>query len=160
MGDDMIAHFALPFRRMGALLTVLALALSLTAAMTLTSPAADASTGCNNYYDGGWNADNPNGDLITIANYFSDCSRLDSGQVYVAAHPWLGLSSGVSYWGAASSVTWGYYGTSLTATWVFNGLTESLYIRPADSGRLVATQTESYANGTHRVLPDQWFHHA
>lgn len=79
-------------------------------------------------------------------------------KVSVLSHAFLGLSANSSYWGYASSVKWGVYGTSLTATYNFQGLTETLYITPSTRYTgLPIVETERYADGTSYTFPTQYF---
>ncbi|WP_101832553.1 hypothetical protein [Frankia canadensis] len=153
----MSRRFPRPFRRLGALLTAAALAVGLSAAMALTAPAAQASTCANNPYQGTWKATDPNGHLIVVVIDFPDCSHWNSARVQVVSHAFLGLSKNPDYWGYASSVRWGIYGTSLTATFPFKGLTEVLYITPAQKYTgLPVVETEYFANGAPYTFPTQY----
>ncbi|CAJ62524.1 MULTISPECIES: hypothetical protein [Frankia] len=154
----MSRRFALPVRRLGALFTAAALAVGLTATLGLTAPAAQASTCTDNPYQGTWKATDPDDHLIVVALEFPNCSNWNSVKVSVLSHAFLGLSANSSYWGYASSVKWGVYGTSLTATYNFQGLTETLYITPSTRYTgLPIVETERYADGTSYTFPTQYF---
>ncbi len=156
-GVTMSRRFAIPFPRLGVLFAACALTLGLTAATTLTAPAAHASTCTNNPYQGTWRATDPNGHLLVVVLDFPNCSNWNSVQVRVVSHAFLGLSSNPDYWGYASSVKWEIYGTALTATFRFPGLTESLFITPPTTYTgLPVVETEYFANGRPYTFPRQY----
>ncbi|MCK9894413.1 hypothetical protein [Frankia sp. AgB32] len=147
----------MPVPRFGVLLAAVALTLGLTAATTLTAPAAHASTCANNPYQGTWKATDPNGHLIVVVLDFPNCSDWNSVKVQVVSHAFLGLHSGPDYWGYASSVKWEIYGTALTANFRFSGLTESLFITPPSAYTgLPVVETEYFANGSPYTFPKQY----
>jgi hypothetical protein len=150
-------RFALPGRRLGALFTAAALVVGLTAALGLAAPAAQASTCTNNFYQGAWETHGADDHLIVVVLDFPNCSNWNSVKVSTVSHAFLGLSTKPSYWGYASNVTWGIYGTSLTATYNFQGLTETLFIKPPTRYTgLAIVETERYANGTSYTFPTQY----
>lgn len=150
-------RFPLPFRRLSALFTAAALAVGLSAAMTLAAPAAQASTCANNPYQGAWKSTNDANHLIAVIIDFPNCSNWNSARVQAVSHAFLGLSRNPDYWGYASNVRFGIYGTSLTATFRFNGLTEVLTISPAQKYiGLPVRETEYFANGAPHTFPTQY----
>jgi hypothetical protein len=157
----MTARLAPPLRWFTVLFAVLALTLGITGAAT--APAAHAATvncGTSHPYAGSWQAYDPKGRVTNIHITFADCNKYNTATVYVVGHSFLNQSRQPIYWGTPSSVTWGYVGTSLTVTYRFNGLTEKLFIRPAQKYTgLPVTETQYFpSSGTSHTFPRQYFH--
>ncbi|CAO5191668.1 conserved exported hypothetical protein [Frankia sp. AiPs1] len=155
----MTARLALPARRLAALALTLALAVGFTVAAH--PPAARAATvncGTSHPYAGNWHSYAPDGRLVNIIISFTDCDKWSTASVRVIGRPWLGLPNNNPFlWKAPDSVRWGYVGVSLTVTFRYNGLTESVFITPAQRWTgLPATLTQHFSNGKTHTYPRQY----